>query len=77
MKEILEVILAGLVENIDSITILEKETGNLTEIEVKIPEEDMGRVIGKQGKTANAIRTLMKSLAGRERKKISIEFECK
>ena len=37
MKEILEVILAGLVENIDSITILEKETGNLTEIEVKIP----------------------------------------
>ena len=77
MKETLELILANLVENKEDITILEKENGRLTEIEVKVPEKDMGRVIGKQGKTANAIRTIMKSLAGRDNKKISIEFESK
>ena len=57
MKETLELILANLVENKEDITILEKENGRLTEIEVKVPEKDMGRVIGKQGKTANATLT--------------------
>ena len=74
MKETLELILANLVENKEDITILEKENGRLTEIEVKVPEKDMGRVIGKQGKTANAIRTIMKSMAAKEGKRVNIEF---
>ena len=74
MKEILKTIIENLVDDTESIEIFEKEDNNIIELQVKISKHDMGKVIGKQGKTANAIRTLMKSVAGKENKKINIEF---
>jgi len=74
MKEILETILKNLVEKQDEIQVTEKETEKGIVLEVKVAEEDMGRVIGKQGKIASSIRTIMKSIAGKEKKKITVEF---
>lgn len=74
MKEILETIILNLVDDKESVEVTEKETNNLIELQVKISKDDMGKVIGKQGRIANAIRTLMKSVAGKENKKIFIEF---
>ena len=74
MKEILKTIIENLVDDTESIEIFEKEDNNIIELQVKISKDDMGKVIGKQGKTANAIRTLMKSVAGKENKKIAVEF---
>lgn len=74
MKEILETIILNLVENKDKVTIRPKEEENTLTFEVKVAESDMGKVIGKQGKVAKAIRTVMKSLAAKEHKKVVIEF---
>lgn len=74
MKEILETIIKNLVEDENSVEIKELENENNITLEVKVAEKDMGRVIGKEGKIAKAIRTVMKSIAGKERKKVTIEF---
>ncbi len=74
MKDILETIILNLVDDKESVQINEKESGNSILFEVKVAEGDMGRVIGKQGRLAKSIRTVMKSLAGEEHKKISVEF---
>ena len=74
MKEILETIILNLVENKDKVKISPMEEENTLTFEVKVAESDMGKVIGKQGKVAKAIRTVMKSLAAKEHKKVVIEF---
>lgn len=74
MKEVLELVIKNLVENQDEVSINEKNDGKTICYEVKVAGNDMGKVIGKQGKMAKAIRTLMKSVAGKEHKKINIEF---
>lgn len=74
MKEILETIILNLVENKDEVTINQKEDANSITFEVNVADSDMGKVIGKKGKIAKAIRTVMKSLATKEHKKVIIEF---
>lgn len=74
MKEILETLIKGLVERKDEVTIIEREEGNSIVFEVKVSDSDMGKVIGRQGKIAKSIRTVMKSIAGKEHKKVSVEF---
>ncbi len=74
MKEILEMVVKNLVDNKESVSINEKSNAKAICYEVKVAKEDMGKVIGKQGKMANAIRVLMKSIAGKENKKVNIEF---
>lgn len=74
MKEILEVVIKSLVDNTEKVSITEKESTKFISYEVKVAKEDMGKVIGKQGKMAKAIRTVMKSIATKENKKINIEF---
>lgn len=74
MKEILEILIKGLVEKQDQVAITEKPEEKQTVYEVKVAESDMGKVIGKQGRIAKSIRTVMKSVAGKEHKKIVIEF---
>ena len=74
MKEILETIIKSLVENADQVAITEKEEENNVVFEVKVLESDLGKVIGKQGRIAKSIRTVMKSIAGKEHKKVSVEF---
>ena len=72
MKEILETIITNLVDKKDSVSNTVKKENNKTILEVKVAEEDMGKVIGKQGRIAKAIRTIIKSLAGKE--KVIVEF---
>ncbi len=74
MKEILEILIKGLVEHKDEVIITEKNEERSTIFEVKVNDSDMGKVIGKQGKIAKSIRTVMKSIAAKEHKKVSIEF---
>ena len=74
MKEVLEVIIKNLVNNKDAVEIKEVENEKSIVFEVKVADEDFGKVIGKQGRVAKSIRTVMKSIAGKEHKKIVIEF---
>ena len=74
MKEILETIILNIVDSPADVTITEKAQEKETAFEVKVAEADMGKVIGKQGKTAKAIRNVMKSVAGKEHKRVVIEF---
>ncbi len=74
MKEILEILIKSLVENADEVVITEKQEEKETLYEVKVAQTDMGKVIGKQGRIAKSIRTVMKSVAGKEHKKVTIEF---
>lgn len=74
MKEILETIILNMVDNKEAVTVTETMEERKASYVVKIAEEDMGRIIGKQGKTAKAIRMIMKSVAGREHKRVEVEF---
>lgn len=74
MKEILETIILNMVDDQQAVTITEKEDGKTITYEVKVAEQDFGKVIGKQGRTAKAIRTVMKSVSGKEHKRVVIEF---
>ena len=74
MKDVLELIVKSLVNNPDSVQITENTTDYSIELKVKVAKEDMGKVIGKQGRRAKAIRTVMKSLAFNDKKQVDIEF---
>lgn len=74
MKELLEVLIKGLVDHKESVTIYEEPGKDIMGYRVKVDKEDMGHIIGKQGKMAKSIRTVMKSVATKEHKKINIEF---
>ena len=74
MKEILESIIKNLVENKDEVSINEIQGEKSIIFEVKVAESDMGKIIGKQGRVAKAIRTIIKALASKEQKHITIEF---
>lgn len=74
MKDVLELIVKNLVNNPDSVQITENTTDYSIELKVKVDKVDMGKVIGKQGRIAKAIRTVIKSLATAEKKKVDIEF---
>ena len=74
MKELLEFIAKSLVKNPDlvEVTVNEKETA--TVLSLHVADEDMGKVIGKQGRIAKAIRTVMKAVATRENVKVVVEI---
>ena len=74
MKEILETIICNLVDNKEAVEIKELEGEKSVVFEVKVAEEDMGKIIGNQGRLAKSIRTVMKAVAGREQKRVTIEF---
>ena len=74
MKEILETIVLNIVENKNNVEVLEKIEETAIVYEVKVEKEDMGKIIGKQGKVAQAIRTLIKSIGPKEKKKIVVKF---
>lgn len=74
MKEMLETIIKSLVTDQDAVSINEIEGEKSVIYEVRVAESDMGKVIGKDGKIANATRTIMKALAAKEEKRINIEF---
>ena len=74
MKESLELIITNLVSEPSEVSINEKNGEKEITFEVKVKETDMGKVIGKEGRIAKAIRTIMKSIAAKEGKRVNIEF---
>ena len=75
MEEILEMLVKNLVDNPNEVQITKTEDDKGTLLKVKVAEEDFGKVIGKQGRIAKAIRTVMKSITAKEKQKVSIIFE--
>lgn len=63
MKELVEVIAKALVDDPDSVAVSERQDGRTTVIEVRVADSDMGKVIGKQGRIAKAIRSVVKAAA--------------
>ena len=74
MKELLEIIIKKLVLDKDAVSINEIEGERSIIFEVKVAESDMGKVIGKEGRVAKSIRTLIKAVASKEQKRVTIEF---
>lgn len=74
MKELVEYIVRNLVENKDAVSVSIEENEEETIVKVSVADEDMGRVIGKGGRVASSIRTIVKSLAGKERRKTFVKF---
>ena len=74
MKGSLEAIITSLVSNPSEVSINEVDGEKQVIFEVKVANSDMGKVIGREGRIAKAIRTIMKALAAKEGKKVSVEF---
>ena len=74
MKEILETIIKNLVDNQDAVEIKEIEGEKNIIFEVKVAEEDMGKIIGRQGKIAQSIRTVIRAVANKKDKRVTVEF---
>lgn len=74
MKELVEVIAKALVENPDEVVVTEKEEGKNITIELHVAASDMGKVIGKQGRIAKAIRSVVKAASTKDNKRVDVEI---
>ena len=74
MKEILETIIKNLVSEKEAVSINQIDGEKSVIFEVKVAEHDMGKVIGKEGRVAKAIRTVIKAVAAKEEKRVTVEF---
>lgn len=74
MKEMLQTIILNLVDNKEAVEIKEVQGEKSIVFEVKVAESDMGKIIGKQGRLAKSIRTVTKAVAGKEQKRVTVEF---
>ena len=75
MKELVEVIAKALVDNPEEVVVTESMKGEDTLIELKVSPADMGKVIGKQGRIAKAIRSVVKAATSKEDKKVIVEIQ--
>ena len=74
MKELLEFIAKSLVDDKDAVTVTETETETSITLELRVSEGDMGKVIGKQGRFAKAIRTVIRSASAKTCKKVIVDI---
>ncbi len=74
MKDTLELIIKNLVANPDAVSINEVTGEKSIVMEVKVDNADMGKVIGKQGRIAKAIREIVRAVAAKEQKRVTVEF---
>jgi len=75
MKELVEVIAKALVENPNEVAVTESVKDDEIVVELKVAPSDMGKVIGKQGRIAKAIRSVVKAAASKEDKKVIVEIQ--
>ena len=75
MQELVTVLAKALVEKPEDVKVEAVEEEDRTVLKLHVAQEDMGRVIGKQGRIAKAIRTIVKSAATREKKKVTVDIE--
>lgn len=74
MKELVEVIAKALVDNPDEVVVTQKAEGRDTIIELHVASSDMGKVIGKQGRIAKAIRSVVKAASSRDKGNVDVEI---
>ncbi|MDD7215622.1 MAG: KH domain-containing protein [Anaerovoracaceae bacterium] len=74
MTKLVEAIAKSLVDNPEAVNVTETEGSQGTVIELRVAPDDMGKVIGKQGRIAKALRTVVKAAAVRENKKVTVEI---
>ena len=74
MKELVEVIAKSLVDYPDEVNVTETENEKAIVLELRVAQSDMGKVIGKQGRIAKAIRSVVKAAASKEDKKVIVEI---
>lgn len=73
MKALIEYIAKSLVEHPEEVEVRESQSGNRIRLELSVAKDDMGRVIGKGGRVANSIRTLLRVAAEREGKQVTLD----
>ncbi|MDD4526618.1 MAG: KH domain-containing protein [Candidatus Margulisbacteria bacterium] len=74
MKDLLELLTKALVDNPEEVVIKETVGESIIILEIKVGQEDIGKVIGKEGRIANAIRTVVKAAAAKQGKKVTVEI---
>ena len=74
MKEIVEIIARALVDHPEAVVVEAKDEDRMTVFELHVAQEDMGKVIGKQGRIAKAMRTVVKAAATRENQRVTVEI---
>lgn len=74
MKELVRIIATSLVDHPEQVEVTEKETEKALVVELKVAPEDMGKVIGKQGRIAKSIRTVVKAAATKDDKKVVVDI---
>lgn len=74
MKELVEVIAKSLVDNPDEVVVTQTESEKAIVVELRVAQSDMGKVIGKQGRIAKAIRAVVKAASSQEDKKVVVEI---
>ena len=74
MKELLLYVAKELVDHPDAVTVTEREDADNTVLELRVAPEDMGKVIGRQGRIAKEIRTIVKSVAQRDGKRVTVDI---
>ncbi len=75
MKELVEVIAKELVEHPDEVSVTERTEGKVTKVDLLVAPSDMGKVIGKQGRIAKAIRAVVKAAASREDEIVDVNID--
>lgn len=75
MKELVEILAKALVEHPDQVNVTQSETDKSVHFQLTVAPEDMGKVIGKQGKIANAIRTLVKAAAVKDGRRVHMDID--
>lgn len=74
MKDLLETIAKALVDHPENVSVNEVESGDTLVLELSVSKDDMGKVIGKQGRIAKAIRTVVKAAAVKENRHVAVEI---
>ena len=74
MKELVSIIATSLVDHPEQVVVTERETDKSIVVELKVAPEDMGKVIGKQGRIAKSIRTVVKAAATKDDKKVVVDI---
>ncbi len=74
MKDLIERIARALVDNPDEVAVTALEGNQATVLELKVAKEDLGKIIGKQGRTARSLRTILGAASAKERRRVVLEI---
>jgi len=74
MKELIKYIAEALVDNPEQVSVAEVEGNQTSVLELKVSKEDLGKIIGKQGRTARAMRTILSAASAKEKKRVVLEI---